>query len=80
MSDPRSDANRREFFRRMGRLAAGASLGAITAVLLVRNGDACAAPTCARDGRCGCCALGGTCSLPAARAERQHTERENGDA
>lgn len=80
MNERCSDADRREFFRLMGRLAAGAGLAAMTAVLLVRDGDATATPTCTGDGRCGCCALGGSCSLPPARTRRQRTRREDGNA
>ena len=80
MSRTNVDDNRREFLRRLGRTAAGAGLAALTGVLLVRNGDAAAAPACPNDQRCRCCGLARTCELPAAEALRAAPPREDDDA
>lgn len=79
MSEASFSPERREFFRRLGRRAAGAGVVVLTAVLLGRNGDATAVPACAGAGQCRCCALTRTCALPAA-ARRRAGQRENRDA
>ena len=66
--------------RRLGRNAAVAAVAAMTALLLMRNGKTAAPPACSGRGRCGCCALAGKCSLPAAEAARRRTAPEDGDA
>ena len=70
---------RREFLRRLGRYAAGAGVAVLAAVLLGRNGDATARPTCAGNGRCRRCGLARTCALPQAEALRRRAEREGHD-
>jgi len=79
-SRPNIDDSRREFFRRLGRAGAGAGRAALTTVLLVRNGDATAAPACPNGEQCRRCGLARTCGLPAAEARRTASIREDDDA
>ena len=80
MNKSNSGDSRRELLRRVGRTAAVSGAAALTAVLLVRNGDATAAPACPNDQRCRCCGLARTCELPAAEALRVAPPREDDDA
>ena len=65
MSD--TDRPRREFFRKIGRLAAGGLLAGEVGYLSVRTGE-----VCVNDYRCRECAALADCRLPQAFIHREH--------